>query len=159
MFSVPYDFNLYSNWSVRVSSKDTNCDSKLYCKMYHSNERGFVRGKAKDPYKGEDVTTKSTMTDSCEPVLEVEASSTCKQWMYLCKTKHDGSHQSYTITKATLSGSLNLSCDFQLLYLSEVLLEFKWEQPQIWGLTSSCAKLWNSVSNVSCVKKVTPERL
>uniref|UniRef100_A0A3Q0TC51 Actinoporin-like protein n=1 Tax=Amphilophus citrinellus TaxID=61819 RepID=A0A3Q0TC51_AMPCI len=80
MFSVPYDFNLYSNWhAVGVFDRDTKCDRHLYNKMYQKTQKGFVRGKAKDPgltYKDETVTITSTMTDSYEPILELEISST-----------------------------------------------------------------------------------
>ncbi|CAL8318426.1 unnamed protein product [Lota lota] len=42
MFSVPYDFNLYSNWfAVGVFSSNKNCDHDLYREMYYNNKCGF----------------------------------------------------------------------------------------------------------------------
>lgn len=47
MFSVPYDFNLYSNWyAVGIFGGEKKCDYNLYCEMYYHSEAGFVRGKA-----------------------------------------------------------------------------------------------------------------
>ncbi|XP_040917647.1 DELTA-sagatoxin-Srs1a-like [Toxotes jaculatrix] len=76
MFSVPYDFNLYSNWyAVGVFGLDMHCDKHLYEMMYYNAERGFVRGKAKGPsltHKGNDVTIRATMSDSYQPVIKVQ---------------------------------------------------------------------------------------
>ncbi|KAM9392994.1 DELTA-sagatoxin-Srs1a-like [Pholidichthys leucotaenia] len=76
MFSVPYDFNLYSNWyAIGVFGMDKHCDQQLFDEMYKKSEKGFVRGKAKGPsltYKGGWVTVMATMSDSCQPVLKVQ---------------------------------------------------------------------------------------
>lgn len=76
LFSVPFDYGLYSNWyAVGVFDRETNCDSALYRKMYHSDERGFVRGKA-DGYDlthtDFNVTIKSSMTNLSVATLKVE---------------------------------------------------------------------------------------
>ncbi|XP_067332503.1 DELTA-sagatoxin-Srs1a-like isoform X1 [Channa argus] len=76
MFSVPYDFNLYSNWyAVGVFGVEKHCDKHLYEAMYYNAERGFVRGKAKGPsltHRGAVVTIRATMSDSYQPVLKVQ---------------------------------------------------------------------------------------
>ncbi|CAI5657825.1 unnamed protein product [Oreochromis niloticus] len=76
MFSVPFDYGLYSNWyAVGVFDKDTNCDYDLYYKMYYSVERGFVRGNADGhalTYTDEDVTVKSSMTNLSVATLKVD---------------------------------------------------------------------------------------
>ncbi|XP_075999281.1 DELTA-stichotoxin-She4a-like [Genypterus blacodes] len=75
MFSVPYDFNLYSNWyAVGIFDTSKSCDYDLYCKMYHEKENMFVRGKANGPglyYKGKHVTIKASMTDTYQPLMRV----------------------------------------------------------------------------------------
>ncbi|XP_028268218.1 DELTA-sagatoxin-Srs1a-like [Parambassis ranga] len=76
MFSVPYDFNLYSNWyAVGMFDMDKHCDKHLYKEMYYNTELGFVRGKAKGPslaHTGPNVTIRATMSDSYQPVLKVQ---------------------------------------------------------------------------------------
>ncbi|CAI5677904.1 unnamed protein product [Oreochromis niloticus] len=76
MFSVPFDYSLYSNWyAVGVFDKATNCDYDLFCKMYHSNERGFVRGNADGhdlTHTVDDITVKSSMTNSSVATLKVD---------------------------------------------------------------------------------------
>ncbi|XP_061600026.1 DELTA-sagatoxin-Srs1a-like [Cololabis saira] len=76
MFSVPYDFNLYSNWyAVGMFGGDQPCDKDLYELMYKGGEKGFVRGKAKGPgltHRMDRVTVRATMSDSYRPVLKVD---------------------------------------------------------------------------------------
>ncbi|XP_070779347.1 DELTA-sagatoxin-Srs1a-like [Enoplosus armatus] len=78
MFSVPYDFNLYSNWyAVGVFDKSEACDYDLYCKMYYECDKTFVRGKANGPSltcKGGPVTIRATMSDSYQPTIKVQVS-------------------------------------------------------------------------------------
>ncbi|XP_029015273.1 DELTA-actitoxin-Aeq1c-like [Betta splendens] len=78
MFSVPYDFNFYSNWyGVGVFGLDRQCGKQLFEQMYNNAERGFVRGKAKGPsltHKGSGVTVRATMSDSYQPVMKVQVS-------------------------------------------------------------------------------------
>lgn len=76
MFSVPFDYGMYSNWfAIGVFDRDTNCDYDLYCKMYYSPERGFVRGKADGldlTHTDNDITVKSSMTNSSIATLKVD---------------------------------------------------------------------------------------
>uniref|UniRef100_A0A3B5MT08 DELTA-sagatoxin-Srs1a n=1 Tax=Xiphophorus couchianus TaxID=32473 RepID=A0A3B5MT08_9TELE len=76
MFSVPYDFHLYSNWyAVGAFSKDKLCDEALYKEMYYASQRGFVRGKAKGPsliHRVGHVTVRASMSDSYQPTLKVD---------------------------------------------------------------------------------------
>lgn len=80
MFSVPFDYGLYSNWyAVGVFNRHTNCDYDLYCKMYYSNERGFVRGYADGhdlTHTDIDVTIKSSMTNFSVATLKVDVHNT-----------------------------------------------------------------------------------
>uniref|UniRef100_A0A8C7KBH6 Uncharacterized protein n=1 Tax=Oncorhynchus kisutch TaxID=8019 RepID=A0A8C7KBH6_ONCKI len=40
VFSVPYDYNWYSNWfAVGVFNRDKGCDDPLYDEMYNSGQR------------------------------------------------------------------------------------------------------------------------
>ncbi|KAM4531671.1 deep-sea actinoporin Cjtox I-like [Odontesthes bonariensis] len=76
MFSVPYDFVLYSNWfGLGVFGRDMQCNKELFNNMYKGMESGFVRGKAKGPsltHRSDHVTVRATMSDSYQPVLRVE---------------------------------------------------------------------------------------
>lgn len=70
MFSVPYDFNLHSNWYAV-------CDYDLHCEMYYQSDKTFIRGKASGQgltYKGDQVTIMATMSDTYQPVMKVQVS-------------------------------------------------------------------------------------
>jgi len=55
MYSVPYDFNLYSNWfAVGVFGSTKSCDYDLYYDMYYNSSRHFMRVKG-----GGDITFKT----------------------------------------------------------------------------------------------------
>lgn len=81
MFSVPYDFNLYSNWyGVGMFDSEKLCDKKLFDEMYKGGGIQSVRGKAKGPsltFKGDHVTIRATMSDSYKPILKVDV---CDNW-------------------------------------------------------------------------------
>ena len=76
MFSVPFDYNLYSNWfAVGIFNRDKSCDQTLYDEMYYSTERTFARGVADGSsitYKGDYVTIKASMSNSGRAVMKVE---------------------------------------------------------------------------------------
>nr|XP_020476905.1 DELTA-sagatoxin-Srs1a-like [Monopterus albus] len=76
MFSNPYDFNLYSNWfAVGVFNKNKKCDYDLYSEMYYNEEKGFVRGEARNhalTYTSDVVNIIATMSDSYKPVIKVQ---------------------------------------------------------------------------------------
>ncbi|XP_029997741.1 DELTA-sagatoxin-Srs1a-like [Sphaeramia orbicularis] len=76
MFSVPYDFNLYSNWfAVGIFDKYTVCNYELYYKMYYDNDKTFTRSKADGnslTHEDSDVTVMATMSNSYQPVMKVE---------------------------------------------------------------------------------------
>uniref|UniRef100_A0A4W6ELC0 Actinoporin-like protein n=1 Tax=Lates calcarifer TaxID=8187 RepID=A0A4W6ELC0_LATCA len=47
MFSVPYDFNLYSNWfAAGIFVKSRECNYDLYHQMYYDTGKIFTREKA-----------------------------------------------------------------------------------------------------------------
>ncbi|XP_036004576.1 DELTA-sagatoxin-Srs1a-like [Fundulus heteroclitus] len=76
MFSVPYNFNFYSNlYAVGKFSKNKQCDKDLYHEMYYDSNDNLVRGHAKGPsliHKGSHVTIRASMSDSYQPVLKVD---------------------------------------------------------------------------------------
>ncbi|XP_029946464.1 bryoporin-like [Salarias fasciatus] len=82
MYSVPYDFNLYSNWyAVGVLGARTPCDYDLYCQMYYKASRCFIRGKANGPalaHEGDRFTVLATMSDTYQPVMKVQINQTHK---------------------------------------------------------------------------------
>ncbi|CAI5670167.1 unnamed protein product [Oreochromis niloticus] len=75
MFSVPFDYGRYSNWfAVGVFDKEKKCDGDLFHKMYYSDERGFVRGKADGhdlKHTADDVVITLGMTNSSVATLKV----------------------------------------------------------------------------------------
>ncbi|XP_022603759.1 bryoporin-like [Seriola dumerili] len=77
MFSVPYDFNLFSNWfAVGIFDKETQCDHDLYHNMYNNQENTFARKKGGCclSYKSDQITILATMSDSFQPDMKVEVS-------------------------------------------------------------------------------------
>ena len=80
MFSVPFDFNFYSNWfAVGVFNSNKKCDYNLYYEMYYNNGSNFKRGKAKDgaiTYKWRKGVIKALMFDTYTPLLKVIVSET-----------------------------------------------------------------------------------
>uniref|UniRef100_UPI003AAD07AE DELTA-sagatoxin-Srs1a-like n=1 Tax=Centroberyx gerrardi TaxID=166262 RepID=UPI003AAD07AE len=86
MFSVPFDFNLYSNWyAVGIFDMSKKFGKSLYREMYYDEEqRSFRRGKAERPgltvgpgltYKHHDVTIRATMTHARQPVMKVQVNN------------------------------------------------------------------------------------
>ncbi|KAM7386081.1 hypothetical protein PAMA_008957 [Pampus argenteus] len=76
MFSVPYDFNLYSIWyAVGIFDESKQCDYDLYNHMYNNTDKTFVRSKATGgglKHDDEKVTIMATMSDTYQPTMKVE---------------------------------------------------------------------------------------
>ncbi|KAL7378179.1 hypothetical protein ABVT39_009868 [Epinephelus coioides] len=75
MFSVPYDYNLYSNWyALGIFEKSKECDHNLYYHMYNNTDHTFVRKKAglSVSHRKDRVAIMASMTDSYQPVMKIE---------------------------------------------------------------------------------------
>ncbi|TDH03532.1 hypothetical protein EPR50_G00164400 [Perca flavescens] len=85
MFSVPFDYMLYSNaYAVGVFVNDKKCDGSLFEEMCYNKQsphtlKEFVRGDAKDSqsltHNSEHVTIRATMSDSATSVVKVQVFS------------------------------------------------------------------------------------
>ncbi|XP_065133508.1 tereporin-Ca1-like [Paramisgurnus dabryanus] len=77
LFSVPYDYILYSNiLGVGVFEITRACDKALYSYMYEGKDlRRFARAKAKASgvtYKAPRVELRATMSNVCKAIMKVE---------------------------------------------------------------------------------------
>ena len=75
MFSVPYDYNLFSNWcAVGIFESGRACDKSLFNEMYNKNGVSFTRGKAGSQirYEGNFHSLKASMSDYASSILKVE---------------------------------------------------------------------------------------
>ena len=75
MFSVPYDYNLFSNWcAVGIFESGRACDNSLFNEMYYNKEVSFARGKAGSQikYEGKFHSVKASMSDYASSILTVE---------------------------------------------------------------------------------------
>ncbi|XP_030294125.1 bryoporin-like [Sparus aurata] len=75
MFSVPFDFNLYSSWyAVGVFEKSRACDYDLYYQMYNNTGNMFTReiaGNGIERMNGP-VAITASMSISYQPILSLE---------------------------------------------------------------------------------------
>ncbi|XP_029998139.1 bryoporin-like [Sphaeramia orbicularis] len=79
MFSVPYDFNIYSNeYAVGIFDHSRECDKTLYNEMISGSGASFRGKKAKEPgsliYEGGTFTIMATMSDAYQPVIKLRIS-------------------------------------------------------------------------------------
>lgn len=76
LFSVPYDFNLFSNiYAVGIYDVSRECDRALYDEMISGSNASFVKKKAAESgsliYQGAAFTIMATMSDAYQPVLKL----------------------------------------------------------------------------------------
>ncbi|XP_028332160.1 DELTA-sagatoxin-Srs1a-like [Gouania willdenowi] len=77
MFSVPYDRNFYKNWmALGLFPMDTECDEKLYKKMYYDKEQvGFQRVEVNGSVlnmREMDLSVMVTMSPLAKSIMKVE---------------------------------------------------------------------------------------
>jgi len=75
MFSVPFDYNLYSNWHAGgFFGKSKDCNYDLFYEMYNSAENGFLRRKGGNSFSHTDggFKVQATMTDTYTPEMTVD---------------------------------------------------------------------------------------
>ncbi|XP_029977995.1 DELTA-sagatoxin-Srs1a-like [Sphaeramia orbicularis] len=77
MFSVPFDFNIYSNWlGLGIFDRSKACDEKLFNSMYHDKDCvGFVRQKSDGSgllYTGSTVDLRATMSSEGKAIIKLE---------------------------------------------------------------------------------------
>ncbi|XP_062332575.1 DELTA-stichotoxin-Hcr4a-like [Osmerus eperlanus] len=75
MFSVPFDYNLYSNWfAVGIYGHGRACNRSLFKDMYYNKENRFTRSKADSEimYDGNVLNVKAKMPDVLNTILTLE---------------------------------------------------------------------------------------
>lgn len=74
MFSVPYDYNLHSNYcAVGITDTSKNCDNTLYEEMYYGKDGSWfdriTASVGNHVYRTDDLDIKCKMIDSHQPTL------------------------------------------------------------------------------------------
>nr|XP_055049288.1 uncharacterized protein LOC129434378 isoform X1 [Misgurnus anguillicaudatus]XP_055049289.1 uncharacterized protein LOC129434378 isoform X1 [Misgurnus anguillicaudatus] len=76
MFSVPYDYNLYSNYfGIGGFKMDHECNEALYNHMYYGNDSNFIRAIADVAgitYKTSRVEIRATMSNVGKAIIKLE---------------------------------------------------------------------------------------
>lgn len=83
MFSVPFDYNFYSNWlAVGIYESKQDCDEKLFKSMYNDNDSSnFVREKPNGSglkYQGKVVDVRACMSDEGRAIVKLELYDTLR---------------------------------------------------------------------------------
>lgn len=81
MFSVPFDYNFYSNWlSVGIFDPLQPCDKALYEKMYNDKCESFRRHKGDGSgtrFEGKKVDIRGCMSDEGKAIVKLEIYDRC----------------------------------------------------------------------------------
>ncbi|XP_065133343.1 deep-sea actinoporin Cjtox I-like [Paramisgurnus dabryanus] len=76
LFSVPYDYNFYSNYfGIGVIKTARECNETLYNDMYYGSDSSFTRAKAEESgitHKAQRVELRATMSNVGKAIIKLE---------------------------------------------------------------------------------------
>lgn len=82
MWSVPFDYNFFSNFYAMGIYDSKTCDCKLFDELYYSKSkdqfRRYQADNTRETYTDDDITISCKMTNSYEATLIIEVTNTDK---------------------------------------------------------------------------------